>query len=81
MLDLHGFDHAMNAYGFTQHESPELQAALARKGEPQDWVTLLLVGSKGSFQWGDAGDLFFVIHKSDLAKRDFSKVFVTMESS
>jgi len=32
-------------------------------------------------QWGDAGDLFFVIHKSDLAKGDFSNVFITMESS
>lgn len=81
VLDLHGFDHAMNAYAFTQHESPELQAALTWKGDPQDWVILLLVGSKGNFQWGDAGELFFVIHKSDLAKRDFSKVFVTMESS
>ena len=81
VLDLHGFDHAMNAYAFTQHESPELQAALTWKGDPQDWVTLLLVSSKGNFQWGDAGDLFFVIHKSNLAKRDFSKVFVTLESS
>lgn len=71
----------MNAYAFTQHESPELQAALTWKGDPQDWVTLLLVSSKGNFQWGDAGDLFFVIHKSNLAKRDFSKVFVTLESS
>lgn len=79
--ELHGVDHAMNAYAFTQHESPELQAALAWKGDPQDWVILLLVSSKGNFQWGDAGELFFVIHKSDLAKRDFSKVFVTMESS
>src|SRR5690606_23825983 len=41
VLDLHGFDHAMNAYAFTQHESPELQAALTWKGDPQDWVILL----------------------------------------
>lgn len=75
------YDHAINAYGFTQHESPELQAALSLKGDPHDWIILLLVASRGDFQWGDAGDLFFVIHKSDLAKKDFSKVFVTMESS
>lgn len=75
------FDHAMNSYGFTQHESPELQAALNLKGNPQDWIIMLLVKSRGDFQWGDAGDLFFVMHKSDLAKRDFSNVFVTMESS
>jgi len=75
------FDHAINSYGFTQHESSELQAALNLKGNPQDWVILLLIKSRGDFQWGDAGDLFFVIHKSDLAKSDFSNVFVTMESS
>ena len=81
VLFLQEFDHAVNSYGFTQHESPELQAALNHKGNPQDWVILLHVKSRGDFQWGDAGDLFFVIHKSDLAKRDFSHVFVTLESS
>ena len=75
------FQYAVNAYGFTQHEHPELQASLAKKGNPEDWVTLLIVGSEGDMQWGDAGDLFFVIHKSDLAKGDFSNVFITMESS
>ena len=78
---LKAFDHGMNSYTFTQHESPELQAALSQKGNPQDWIILLLVKSRGDFQWGDAGDLFFVIHKSDLAKKDFSNVFITMESS
>jgi uncharacterized protein YwqG len=74
-------EYAVNAYGFTQHESPELQASLHSKGNPDDWTILLKVTSCGDMQWGDAGDLFFVIHKSDLAKRDFSNVFVTMESS
>lgn len=78
---LKAFDHGINCYGFTQHESPELQASLGLKGNPQDWMILLQVKSRGDFQWGDAGDLFFVIHKSDLAKSDFSNVFVTMESS
>lgn len=75
------YAYAMNAYGFTQHESPELQASLKQKGNPEDWIILLKVSSAGDFQWGDAGDLFFVIHKSDLAKKDFSNVFVTLESS
>lgn len=74
-------DYAMNAYGFSQHEHPELQAALVKKGRPQDWITLLKVTSSGDMQWNDAGELFFVIHKSDLAKKDFSNVFVTLESS
>lgn len=81
VLQLKEYDHAVNTYGFTQHESPELQTALNWKGKPQDWIILLLVKSIGDFQWGDAGDLFFVIHKSDLAKKDFSKVFLTIESS
>jgi len=75
------FEYAVNAYGFAQHEHPELQAALKRKGKAEDWIILLTVTSSGSMQWGDAGDLFFTIHKSDLAKGDFSNVFVTMESS
>ena len=74
-------DFEINGYVFTQHESPELQAALSKKGEPQDWITLLQVSSQGDFQWGDAGDLAFVIHKSDLSKKDFSNIFCTMESS
>ncbi len=75
------FEYAVNAYGFAQHEHPELQASLKKKGNPEDWMVLLTVTSSGDMQWGDAGDLFFVIHKSDLAKRDFSNVFVTIESS
>ncbi len=73
-------NYAVNSYGFTQHESPELQASLQLKGKPEDWTILLKVTSCGNMQWGDAGVLFFVIHKSDLAKCDFSNVFVTIES-
>ncbi len=79
--ELNKVDFEINGYFFTQHESPELQAALSKKGEPQDWITLLKVTSRGDFQWGDAGDLAFVIHKSDLLKKNFSNVFCTMESS
>jgi len=75
------FDYAVNAYGFSQHAHPELQAALKKKGNPEDWIILLTVTFTGDMQWGYAGDLFFVIHKSDLAKVDFSNVFVTMERS
>lgn len=81
VTELNKVDFEINGYVFTQHESPELQAALSKKGEPQDWITLLKVASQGDFQWGDAGDLSFVIHKSDLLKKNFSNVFCTMESS
>lgn len=74
-------DYEMNAYTFTQNDAPELQASLQQKGKPEDWTTLLTVKSRGDFCWGDAGDLYFVIHKSDLAKQDFRNVFCTLESS
>lgn len=61
--ELSTFEYAINAYGFSQHEHPELQASLSVKGNPEDWIILLTVTSAGEMQWGDAGDLFFVIHK------------------
>jgi uncharacterized protein YwqG len=73
--------HEVNGYVFTQHESPELQAALEKRGNPEDWTVLLKLASIGDFCWWDAGDLFFVIHKSDLAKKDFSNVYCGLESS
>jgi len=79
--EVHTNSHKINAYGFSQNEYPELQVAQVHKGNPEDWIVLLEVKSNGDFQWGDAGDLFFVIHKSDLAKGDFSNVKCTMYSS
>ena len=73
--------HEINSFVFTQHEAPELQAALKKRGRPEDWVVLLKLASLGDFQWWDAGDLFFVIHKGDLARRDFSNIFCGLESS
>ena len=75
--------HSINDYVFTQHESPQEQAALKYKGNPEDWVVLLKVYSDSNcgFCFWDAGELFFVIHKSDLAKGDFSKVFASIETS
>ncbi len=75
------YEYEVNGHGFTQNEAPELQASLVLKGNPEDWMVLLTVTSAGDMQWSDAGDLFFVIHKSDLAKGDFSNIFVTVESS
>ena len=63
--------------------SPQAQAASKHGGSPEDWVVLLRLYSdnKCGFQFYDAGELYFVIHKSDLAKHDFSKVFSFAESS
>jgi uncharacterized protein YwqG len=68
---------------FTQHESPEEQAAEARGGTHDEWMVLLTLGSEGKvgFQFGDAGTLTFCIHKQDLAVADFSNVVLSTESS
>jgi Leucine-rich repeat (LRR) protein len=73
--------HEVHCHVFTQHESPQLEAALKHRGHPKDWIVLLKVASAGGFQWGDAGELFYVMHKSDLARRDFSAIYCTCESS
>ncbi|MCH7403343.1 DUF1963 domain-containing protein [Belliella kenyensis] len=74
-------DIAINSYGFSQHEYPEHVAAIGQRGNPMDWIILLKVPAVKDFHFGDAGDLFFLIHKSDLAKRNFNNVFCTMYSS
>ncbi|MGE0494911.1 MAG: DUF1963 domain-containing protein [Vulcanimicrobiota bacterium] len=73
--------HELNSYVFTALETPELQAALALRGNPEDWMVLLKVGSLGEFNWGEGGELFFVIHKSALAACDFSRIYCNFESS
>ena len=73
--------HEVSGHVFTQHEGPELQAAMTKRGKPEEWTVLLKVASIGGFQWWDAGELFFVIHKSDLKKGDFSNVYCGLESS
>ncbi|GAA0543192.1 DUF1963 domain-containing protein [Chitinophaga japonensis] len=78
-----GYTHGINDYVFTQHESPQIQAADKLGGKPEEWMVLLSVDSdaKTGFQFWDAGTIFFVIHKSDLARKDFSQVYYGLESS
>ena len=63
--------------------SPNERAAVELKGNPEDWVVLLRMYSDldSGFQFYDAGELYFMIHKSDLAKADFSNVFAIADSS
>lgn len=75
--------HSINSYVFKQHDTPEMEAVNVFKGKPEDWVVLLRVGSDRNtgFSFWDAGEIYFVIHKSDLAQKNFSKVFCGLESS
>ncbi len=75
--------HEMNGYTFTQHESPQEQAADQRRGQPEEWVPLLQLGadSQVGFQFWDAGTITFCIHQEDLRRADFSRVHLSLESS
>lgn len=75
--------HGVNSYVFKQHGSPQIEAASKLKGKPEDYVVLLRVSSDNNtgFSFWDAGEIYFVIHKSDLAKGDFSNIFCGLESS
>ena len=70
-------------YTFTQHESPETQAANKMGGTPEEWVSLLKLGydKQVGFCFWDAGTLTFTIHQEDLRRVDFSNVQVSLESS
>lgn len=75
--------HSINSYVFKQHDTPEIEAVDAKRGKPEDWMVLLRVSSDHNpgFCFWDAGEIYFVIHKSDLAKKDFSNVYCGLESS
>jgi uncharacterized protein YwqG len=75
--------HSINSYVFKQHDTPEIEAVDAKRGKPEDWMVLLRVSSDRNpgFCFWDAGEIYFVIHKSDLAKKDFSNVYCGLESS
>ncbi|MDR6674236.1 DUF1963 domain-containing protein [Xanthomonas sp. 1678] len=75
--------HGVNSHVFKQHDTPLSEAANRLHGRPEDFMVLLRVASDANpgFCFWDAGELYFVIHKSDLAKQDFSNVYCGLESS
>lgn len=76
--------HLVNAHVFTQHKTPEEQASDAKGGLPGEWINLLTLESDrrpNGFCFWDAGTLTYSIHMKDLALGDFSRVFVSLESS
>ncbi|MEO1436144.1 MAG: DUF1963 domain-containing protein, partial [Bacteroidota bacterium] len=73
--------HSMNSSVFTQHESPQEQAAARFGGEPHEWMVLLCLESVGEFSFWDAGTLSYCVHKKDLALADFTRIHTSIESS
>jgi len=75
--------HGVNSHVFKQHDTPLSEAANRLHGRPEDFTVLLRVASdpQPGFCFWDAGEVYFVIHKSDLAKQDFSNIYCGLESS
>lgn len=73
--------HHINGTVFTQHESPQEQAAIKFGGLAEEWLVLLNVDSIGAFNFGDVGTSTYCIHKKDLAIQNFSAINVNIESS
>jgi uncharacterized protein YwqG len=60
------------------YQSAEAQALRQR---PNDWMLLLQLDSDedAGMMWGDGGRLYFWIRKADLAKKDFSRVWMILQ--
>jgi len=54
-------------------------AEMMEKGSADDWELLLQVDSHLGFMWGDAGRLYFSIHKDDLAEANFNEVWMEFQ--
>ena len=48
--------------------------------EGDDWMNLLEVQSVGSMMWSDCGMLNIMIRRSDLGRRDFSRLYAGVYS-
>ncbi len=72
-------DHHVNGWSYVDLSSPQTEAAMVLRGQPEEWVPLLTLGfdSKAGFCFGDAGKLIFCIHQEDLRRWDFSRIHIT----
>lgn len=65
-------------------EPPDLDwkmISLAQYRKFAEWILLLQIDTDGNadMMWGDAGRVYFMIRRADLAKGDFSRVKLTMD--
>jgi uncharacterized protein YwqG len=54
-------------------------ARIRNDGTSESWQLLLEIESDSDMLWGDAGKLYWFIHQDDLAKRDFSRIWMQMQ--
>ena len=56
---------------------------MTKRGHPDDWIVLLQMDSDDEldWMWGDAGAMFYLMHRDDLANRDFDKCWLNAQCS
>lgn len=76
--------HVMLGYPFpmTERDARYHVAETTGRGTYRDWVMLFQVNTDREldYNWGDAGAMFYFIHRDDLKAGDFSKVWLIGES-
>ncbi len=71
--------HLMWGYPTTIQDDARLEAAnTTGRGTLHDWNLLLQVDTDDEidFMWGDAGAMFYLMHRDDLAKHDFAQTWL-----
>ena len=58
-----------------QSDAREVVSQATERGEASDWHLLLQMDTDAEigFTWGDGGAIFYLMHRDDLANRDFDK--------
>lgn len=63
-----------------QYDGMERECAKTLKyGDAEDWQLLLQVSEVGDMTWGDAGTLYWFIHKEDLIQGKTDRVWMIMQ--
>ncbi len=69
--------------GWTDRFSYEEKVEMHRRAL-RDWILLFQLGTvragKRAIYWGEGGHLYFCIRREDLAKRDFSRIWLIIQS-
>ncbi len=65
-----------------QNDAREDAARILERGDLNDWHLLLQVDTDSEINWmlGDAGAMFYLMHRDDLAKREFDKCWLISQS-
>ena len=66
-----------------QHDARCETVWMTKRDAPDDWIVLLQMDGDDEldWMWGDAGAMFYLMHRDDLANRDFDKCWLNAQCS